>query len=142
MTEKPKTRLDDIPCNIINRKHPCSTSFLTVAFLANGLSIMSLSKIEALTLLRAEIFFDLVMVNLISWFSCSWSFFILSAEAVEAATVVVADESRVERRGFLATEVGATETSSTLLTASSFFTVRVFRVGVLLATWQPEMGGN
>ena len=99
---------------------------------------MSLSKIEALTLLRAEIFFDLVMVNLISWFSCSWSFFILSA-GTEAATVVAAVESRVERRGLLAAEAG---TSSTLLTASSFFTVRVFRVGVLLATWQPETGSS
>ena len=98
---------------------------------------MSLSKIEALTLLRAEIFFDLVMVNLISWFSCSWPFFILSA-GTEAATV----ESRVERRGLLAAEAGATGTSSTLLTASSFFTVRVFRVGVLLATWQPETGSS
>ena len=101
---------------------------------------MSLSKIEALTLLRAEIFFDLVMVNLISWFSCSWSFFILSA-GTEAAFVVAAVESRVERRALLAAEAGA-GTSSTLLTASSFFTVRVFRVGVLLATWQPETGSS
>ena len=112
--------------------------FLTVAFLAKGLSIMSLSKIEALTLLRAEIFFDLVMVNLISWFSCSWPFFILSA-GTEAATVVAAVESRVERRGLLAAEAGATGTSST---ASSLFTVRLFRVGVLLATWQPETGSS
>ena len=102
---------------------------------------MSLSKIEALTLLRAEIFFDLAMVNLISWFSCSWPFFILSA-GTEAATVVAAVESRAERRGLLAAEAGATETSSTLLTASSFFTVRVFRVGVLLETWQPETGSR
>ena len=110
--------------------------FLTVVFLAKGLSIMPLSSswFRPPPPPRVEIFFDLVVVNLISFSSWPSPFFILSEAAVETAVV-----SRAERRGFLADDAETTASTATI----SFLTpVRAPRAaaGVVLTIWQPRIG--